>query len=113
MFCRRIAAGEYDRTTVNAVVSFEPLNPVVPGHRLFVPVEHAEDAAASPWRAGSACMAAAEYVRHHEIDANIITSIGAAATQTIRHTHVHVVPRALNDGLALPWTGQKRDGSPT
>lgn len=36
----------------------------------------------------------------------VITSIGADATQTVFHTHIHVVPRRPGDGLTLPWTGQ-------
>jgi histidine triad (HIT) family protein len=42
-------------------------------------------------------------------DANLITSVGSAATQTVFHLHVHVVPRRAGDGLALPWTSQKAD----
>jgi histidine triad (HIT) family protein len=38
---------------------------------------------------------------------NIITSVGAEATQTVFHLHLHVVPRRFGDGLALPWTGQE------
>jgi histidine triad (HIT) family protein len=38
------------------------------------------------------------------IDCNIITSVGSAATQTVRHLHVHVVPRRRGDGLQLPWS---------
>ncbi len=37
-------------------------------------------------------------------DCNVITSRGAAATQTVRHLHVHVVPRRQGDGILLPWT---------
>ena len=40
--------------------------------------------------------------------ANLITSIGAAATQTVFHLHVHVVPRHEGDGLLLPWSNQER-----
>lgn len=39
--------------------------------------------------------------------ANLITSRGGAATQTVFHLHVHVVPREAGDGLALPWTPQQ------
>lgn len=107
VFCGRVQRGEYEETSVPKVVRFEPLNPVVPGHMLFIPTEHASDAADSPWRAGAACMAAAQYVAHEGIEANIITSVGVAATQSVKHTHIHVVPRVHADGLALPWTGQK------
>jgi diadenosine tetraphosphate (Ap4A) HIT family hydrolase len=40
------------------------------------------------------------------LQANIITSIGPAASQTVMHTHLHIVPRTEGDGLHLPWTGQ-------
>ncbi|OHT47970.1 hypothetical protein BKG71_25700 [Mycobacteroides chelonae] len=51
--------------------------------------------------------AAAVYLqRRGDIQANVITSIGPDATQTVFHTHIHVVPRRENDGLHLPWTGQ-------
>jgi diadenosine tetraphosphate (Ap4A) HIT family hydrolase len=34
---------------------------------------------------------------------NIITSIGKAATQSIKHLHVHLVPRTEDDKLMVPW----------
>jgi len=39
-----------------------------------------------------------------EYDCNIIQSNGAAATQTVAHLHVHIVPRTERDGLLLPWS---------
>jgi hypothetical protein len=39
---------------------------------------------------------------------NLITSVGAAATQTVRHLHIHLIPRREGDALALPWTGQQK-----
>jgi len=107
-FCKRIAAGEYDREHTFgiwlAAVSFEPLNPVTPGHVLFVAPQHFPDAAASPKEASRVFQAAACYVAERpRMHANLITSIGSAASQTVRHFHLHVVPRRLGDGLALPW----------
>lgn len=37
----------------------------------------------------------------------ITTEAEAEATQTVFHLHVHLVPRRAEDGLHLPWTGQK------
>ena len=34
---------------------------------------------------------------------NLITSKGREATQSVFHMHLHLVPRAKDDGLALPW----------
>ncbi|MDE1673782.1 HIT family protein [Nocardia gipuzkoensis] len=105
-FCNRIEAGDYIERRSD-VVRFEPLNPVTPGHMLFVPVRHAPAADYDPMGAARAVKVAAEYIRDSgPRDANIITSIGTFATQTVWHTHIHVVPRDLNDGLHLPWTGQ-------
>lgn len=83
-----------------------PLNPVTLGHVLVISSRHTEDAAADSALAGDLCAVAANYVSRHRLQANIITSVGPAATQSVRHTHVHVVPRRDGDGLLLPWTLQ-------
>lgn len=106
-FCDRIERGEYD-SKVLGVVSFEPLNPVTPGHRLVVPVMHVADALAAPHETGRVFEEAARLAFGLGCDFNLITSCGADATQTVRHLHVHIVPRRPGDGLNLPWTGQVR-----
>jgi histidine triad (HIT) family protein len=82
-----------------------PLKPVVPGHVMFVPEEHVIDAADDPEVTARTMHAAAVYARKLPA-ANIITSKGADATQTVFHLHIHVVPRKPNDGLLLPWSNQ-------
>jgi len=107
-FCGRIERREFDQYDAWSV-AFEPLNPVTPGHLLVVPKGHVASAAESPEAAGRAARLAAEIARDMEIgDFNLITSSGAAATQTVRHLHWHIVPRHEDDGLILPWTGQQR-----
>jgi histidine triad (HIT) family protein len=91
-----------------SVYRFEPLNPVTPGHMLFVSDRHTRDAAQDPMLFGKVAEIAGWWVRSRGITANVITSVGAAATQSVFHLHVHVVPRVEGDGLALPWTGQTR-----
>jgi histidine triad (HIT) family protein len=57
-------------------------------------------------------VAPAEYVRTVMFRAaelavtpcNLITSAGRAATQSVMHLHLHLVPRLDGDGLALPWS---------
>jgi len=107
VFCERIKRDEYDVSGFGAV-SFEPLNPVTPGHRLFLPVNHAKDARDMS-ALGSAVALASRFTWDHPGDFNLITSAGTAATQTIKHLHVHYVPRHEGDGLALPWTGQRTE----
>jgi diadenosine tetraphosphate (Ap4A) HIT family hydrolase len=109
-FCARIAAGEFDYFDDHSV-AFQPLNPVTPGHFLVVPRIHVESALAmdAPPHLGHAVELAADLAGQMEIEnCNLITSAGAAATQTVFHLHIHVVPRREGDGLHLPWTGQKR-----
>lgn len=48
---------------------------------------------------------AAELMAEHPA-ANLITSKGADATQSVYHLHVHIAPRQADDGLHLPWTSQ-------
>lgn len=105
VFCQRINAGEYTPVERD-VVRFAPLNPVVPGHMLFVPRNHVINAAAGPSYAGDAFAAAGEHAHRQGVSFNLITSAGAAATQTVWHLHVHYVPRHHGDDLHLPWTGQ-------
>jgi histidine triad (HIT) family protein len=105
VFCKKFVAGDYD-TENHGCFTFEPLNPVTPGHTLVVPIPHSKNAAAAPELAAAAMRYAAELIRSRGIQANIITSIGTDATQTIEHIHIHIVPRTADDGLTLPWTGQ-------
>lgn len=103
-FCERIATGAFDVFTADSMtVCFEPLRPVIQGHLLVVSRSHIINAAADPIVAG-ACMHKAASLAKQLPSANIITSIGDAATQTVQHLHVHVVPRYPGDGLRLPWS---------
>lgn len=76
------------------------------GHVLVLPRIHVENAGTDPDVTATVMRRAAELMAEHP-DANIITSKGAAATQTVFHLHVHVVPRQAGDGLPLPWTPQQ------
>jgi histidine triad (HIT) family protein len=110
-FCGRIGRGEYDYADAYNV-AFEPLNPVTPGHFLVVPKTHVVSALTHPTYAGRALRFAGYLANQMGIgSANFITSAGRAATQSVFHLHVHIVPRREDDGLILPWTGQaEREG---
>jgi histidine triad (HIT) family protein len=90
------------------VIAIVPLRPVVEGHTLVIPKRHVADAATDPDVSAATMRRAAEIVPW---PANIITSLGADATQSVFHLHLHIVPRALDDGLALPWYSGKRSRS--
>ncbi|AVM01906.1 HIT family protein [Gordonia iterans] len=87
---------------------FEPLNPVTPGHMLFVPTMHAVHR--DNVLASAAFRAAYDHATtgdQYGTDFNLIVNAGPSATQTVDHLHVHYVPRRAGDGLTLPWTGQR------
>lgn len=108
VFCARIERGQFDYFD-DWNVAFQPLNPVTPGHFLVVPRKHVMNAFEGPAQAGRAMSFAAKLATDMDlVAANFITSAGSAATQTVWHLHLHVVPRRDGDGLHLPWTGQKR-----
>lgn len=83
-------------------VAFIPLAPVVPGHVVVVPRVHVPDFTTDPLISAEVMRCAAQIA---DPPCNVITSAGAAATQTVFHLHLHIVPRADGDGLALPWSG--------
>jgi histidine triad (HIT) family protein len=76
---------------------------VAAGHVLVIPHQCVPDVGADPVVSARVMACAAELAA--ELPAcNVITSKGSAATQTVFHLHIHVVPRALGDGLRLPWS---------
>jgi histidine triad (HIT) family protein len=85
-------------------VAFQPLKPVTLGHMLVVPRAHVPDFTTDPLQSSYAMDAAVNLARKIGGDMNLITSKGDAATQTIHHLHIHLVPRHAGDGLTLPWT---------
>lgn len=106
VFCDKIREGSVFLHPSLPVVCFEPLNPVIDGHMLFVHREHTHDARENPEVTGMVFQVASEYGSILNEDFNLITSAGPNATQTVFHTHIHLVPRREGDGLHLPWTGQ-------
>lgn len=106
VFCK-IVAGQAPATIVREwpeSIAIAPLGPVVDGHVLVIPRVHAADAAEDPDITANTMYRAAEYARELGRPFNLITSAGREATQTVFHLHLHYVPRAAGDGLALPWT---------
>jgi len=107
VFCR-IIRGDEPATVVRRwpdAVAIIPLNPVVDGHLLVIPVEHVEDFTTVPRITGAVMARAAEIAVR---PCNLIASAGREATQSVFHLHAHIVPRAEDDGIALPWYSGRR-----
>ncbi|MEV5204932.1 HIT family protein [Streptomyces sp. NPDC053720] len=88
------------------ILAILPLNPVTDGHVLVLPAAHVEDAGADQDLAARTMACASELLADHDAG-NIITSKGEAATQSVGHLHLHVIPRRRGDDLPLPWTPQQ------
>lgn len=76
---------------------------VTEGHVLVLPRTHVADAGTDPEVTAAVMRRAAELMAGLP-SANLITSKGSPATQTVFHLHVHVVPRRQGDDLSLPWS---------
>lgn len=108
-FCE-ILAGRAPATIVEEwpeAIALVPLNPVVEGHILVIPREHVRDFVDNPTVSAATMRCAAELVAGMG-SYNLITSKGRPATQSVFHLHLHLVPRAVDDGLALPWYSGRR-----
>jgi histidine triad (HIT) family protein len=95
-------------------MAFFPLTPATRGHTLIAPREHSPDLWAMDQTAvqrltrtvltvGRALRAVLE---PHGV--NIINSAGAMASQTVFHTHVHLVPRWPGDAMGAIWPPPER-----
>lgn len=98
-FCE-IIAGRAPATVLhterNALV-IVPLQPVVTGHVLVIPRAHVTDFTEDATLSAYVMALAAEYAADRPgtySDCNVITSRGRAATQSVFHLHLHLVPRA-------------------
>lgn len=110
-FCK-IIRGESPARMVfqdDEVLAFFPSNPATLGHTLVVPRRHVRDLwgleKSDAAAVGEATMALAHAVRA-SLDPdglNLITSAGEAATQSVFHLHVHVVPRWEGDSIGDIW----------
>ncbi len=90
-------------------VAFFPTEPATLGHTLLIPRAHVPDiwdlepelAERLARTAVSLAHAVRQAVRPDGL--NLIQSNGAAATQTVLHLHIHLVPRWEGDELGRIW----------
>jgi histidine triad (HIT) family protein len=110
-FCR-IVRGQVSVTTVwedEQAMAFFPLSPAVAGHTLVVPKTHVSDY----WAAELGVVRHLAWAVHligrgiqvalRPDGMNLITSAGDAASQSVYHLHLHVVPRWQDDRIGNIW----------
>lgn len=110
IFCK-IVAGEAAASIVHRdehVLAFMDVSPVVEGHVLVIPAHHAPDLAGVTDEAGARMFAlgrrVAASLRASGLPCegvNFFLADGAAAGQTVFHSHLHVIPRVRGDGLGF------------
>lgn len=114
-FCK-IAAGYAPARVVCSgedTLAFFPLKPITPGHTLVIPKVHIKDIwsldpiMATTITKSVLTMAQALKTSLHPDGLNIINSAGEAASQTIFHLHVHLVPRWQRDHIGNIWPPSK------
>ena len=111
-FCRIVNCDDPDAREVyrdDNVVAFFPTEPALLGHILIIPRRHVPNI----WKLRldeAAQLSKVTIILAHAIresvkpeGLNVIQSNGEAATQTIRHLHIHLVPRWKNDPIGSIW----------
>lgn len=92
-----------------ATLAFMDINPVSEGHALVIPKAHAEDVYAVPDDSIAAVaktaarIARAVRAAFEPAGLNLLQCNGPAAAQSVQHFHIHVIPRRMDDGLAMNW----------
>lgn len=111
-FCEIVQRDDPDAREVyrdEHVVAFFPTDPAVLGHTMLVPREHVPDVwslseeTASHLARATVRLAGAVREAVEPEGLNIIQSNGEAATQTVFHLHVHLVPRWEGDAMGPIW----------
>ncbi|HOZ36540.1 MAG TPA: HIT family protein [bacterium] len=115
IFCK-IINGEIPADKVyedEKIIAFLDISPINKGHVLVVPKEHFENLLETPDELISKIMIIAKRLGlaiKKATDAegiNIGINNGAGAGQVVFHTHIHVIPRFINDGYKL-WGSNKK-----
>lgn len=95
-------------------LAFMDINPVHDGHCLVIPKAHyATVFDITPEAIAAAARVTARLAKAVEAAVkpdglNLIQANGPGAAQSVEHFHFHVLPRRLNDGVAINW--QPRPG---
>jgi histidine triad (HIT) family protein len=110
IFCK-IVAGEVPSTKVyedETTLAFMDIAPWTRGHALVIPKTHSDDLGEISADDLSAVALTAQRIAELQKErlgaegVNLLNCYGAAAWQTVFHTHVHVIPRYADDGMIVP-----------
>ncbi len=112
IFCR-IAAGEIPSETIyedDACRVILDLGPASNGHMLILPKDHYADVTELPEEAAAPLLPLAARLGKAAMKGlgcagfNLVQNNGEAAGQTVRHFHLHVIPRYEGGPAMCAWT---------
>ena len=101
IFCK-IANGEIPSRTLYEDETFRvilDLGPATKGHALMIPKDHADDL----YDLLAKKMMLRMKDRLQCDGFNIVQNNGESAGQTVRHFHIHLIPRYVGDGQQIGW----------
>ncbi len=93
------------------IIVFLDIHPVSRGHTLVIPKKHFVDLMNTPPEVVANLMAIVQKITPAILEAadatafNIGINNDSDAGQVINHTHIHIIPRAKDDGLSM-WPEQ-------
>jgi histidine triad (HIT) family protein len=96
-------------------LAFMDINPVHDGHCLVIVKAHHPTLFELPPAAFAAAgrvaikLAAAVNAALKPEGLNLLQANGPGAAQSVPHFHLHILPRRMNDGLAINWTPKPGD----
>lgn len=111
IFCK-IANGQIPSKTLYEDEMFRvilDLGPATKGHALILPKEHAADLYELPDETAAKVLVLSKKMAAHITERlgcagfNLVQNNGEAAGQTVRHFHMHLIPRYENDGQSIGW----------
>jgi histidine triad (HIT) family protein len=111
VFCRIVAGAIpcFKLYEDGETLAFMDINPVHDGHCLVIPKAHYPTVFALPAEAFAAAgrtaikIATAVNAALAPDGLNLLQSNGPGAAQSVPHFHLHILPRRMDDGLAVNW----------
>lgn len=117
VFCL-ILAGEIPSIRIHEddhTLAFMDIHPVQPGHALVIPKVHhpnlfeIPDAVIAHTAQTAARVGRAIQRALQPPGMNLLQCNGEAAAQSVQHFHMHLIPRAMDDGMTMNWELVKGD----
>ena len=111
IFCK-LANGDIPTNSIYEDDRFNVIldnGPATKGHALILPKDHADSLFDLPEETAADAMKLAKKLGQHMVETlkadglNVVQNNGEAAGQTVKHYHLHLIPRYENDGQNLLW----------